>query len=129
MPRGFSGNLIFAIIAPMLCGNHLKITYDGQKLTSNSLNLAFTFSAPLNYFIACLSYCARLLLRILLACIPTNDAFPTTRHYLQKTKPMVSVIFVPRRQLPLVGKAWSVGITSRWFEQLKSTKYHQSVRK
>ena len=24
MPRGFSGNLIFAIIARMLCGNHLK---------------------------------------------------------------------------------------------------------
>ena len=25
MPRGFSGNLIFAIIARMLCGNHLNI--------------------------------------------------------------------------------------------------------
>ena len=24
MPRGFFGNLIFAIIARMLCGNHLK---------------------------------------------------------------------------------------------------------
>ena len=24
MPRGFSGNLIFAIIARMLCGNHLN---------------------------------------------------------------------------------------------------------
>ena len=25
MPRGFSGNLIFAIVARMVCGNHLKI--------------------------------------------------------------------------------------------------------
>ena len=25
IPRGFSGNLIFAIIARMLCGNHLKL--------------------------------------------------------------------------------------------------------
>ena len=25
IPRGFSGNLIFAIIARMLCGNHLNI--------------------------------------------------------------------------------------------------------
>ena len=24
MPRGFSGNLIFAIVARMLCGNHLN---------------------------------------------------------------------------------------------------------
>ena len=25
MPGGFSGNLIFAIVARMLCGNHLKL--------------------------------------------------------------------------------------------------------
>ena len=25
MPRGFSGNLIFAIVARMLCGNHLNL--------------------------------------------------------------------------------------------------------
>ena len=40
MPPGFSGNLIFAIIARMLCGNHLKCFYSILKhLTSKGLAL------------------------------------------------------------------------------------------
>ena len=36
MPPGFSGNLIFAIIARMLCGNHLKLS--DNKLSNNKLS-------------------------------------------------------------------------------------------
>ena len=31
MPPGFSGNLIFAIIARMLCGNHLNHRSGGEQ--------------------------------------------------------------------------------------------------
>ena len=39
MPPGFSGNLIFAIIARMLCGNHLNFVCD-ELLHTTSLLLA-----------------------------------------------------------------------------------------
>ena len=48
MPRGFFGNLIFANIARMFCGNHLSndVTYYQAELTLNSLSnvniIAFT---------------------------------------------------------------------------------------
>ena len=35
--EAFFGNLIFAIIAQMLCGNHLKLTQDCQYVLSDLL--------------------------------------------------------------------------------------------
>ena len=97
-----------------------KITYGGQKLTSNSSN--FTFSAPANYFcmlIACLSYRACRLLRIFIpACIPTRRCFSDNTPLPLENEAdyfnlYISVILVLRRQLRVVGKAWCVGSHAR----------------
>ena len=46
MLRGFFGNLIFAIIAPVLCGNHLnENSYHGLALGPWHINFP---KAPLN---------------------------------------------------------------------------------
>ena len=55
MLRGFFGNLIFAIIARMLCGNHLNYNDDRRSVVrfiirDTKVQLS-TFQAALNNFI------------------------------------------------------------------------------
>ena len=57
MPPGFSGNLIFAIIARMLCGNHLNFEYVDVGCNYNLLFLKSLRKSIAVYTVILFSYC------------------------------------------------------------------------
>ena len=62
MPQGFPGNLIFAIIVRMLCGNHLNFLSCSQPMTRMKFSLKFSLAA-VQYPDLCVAV-------ILLSCFP-----------------------------------------------------------